>query len=646
MKKRNKMYVMIGLAVTILVLVGTSYAWWTSTATQTGINEVQSSCIKVALQDEQNNITLQNAYPLTDEQAKDLTPYQFTITNTCNTIVDYTVKLEKLLPTDGKEEDLLKSDYIAVEFNGGQKELLSNYPQGNKTYDGKDYTSQEARELIKGTLTGEEERTYTIKLWMDESVEATEESMNKSFISKIVVDGSINELAVYNEPKLHGADPVLGNEGSKEEVAMLSTLAEEEPTTNDKLIPVIISDNGTVTRANLAHEWYNYEEKKWANAVILVDGTKEPDVGEEIPETSIESYFVWIPKYKYKIFDMGHYDKLETEEELPDKGPNTAIEIIFGNTDTTNTGTTNGESECESPKTSGADGSCDVGKWMTHPAFLAFEGTTGLWVGKFETGYNQNGDNSLTNTEKWSKTGAEKDTNEPTKVIIKPNVYSWRNISVGNAFKTSLAYKEELQSHMLKNTEWGAVAYLTQSIYGRCDNENGTIKCEEVTINGNDSYITGTTNSDTMYISGSSIGASTTENYTGIYDMSGGAWDKTASVMLNEDGIKKMYGKSGLTDTDFDDSRFYDVYSYSTTQVRWERRILGDATGEVGPFREMNSNPINSWYKDFAFFIYSSYPSLTRGGRFVHGENAGIFAFSRGDGAGSDLDGFRIVLAP
>ena len=38
-----------------------------------------------------------------------------------------------------------------------------------------------------------------------------------------------------------------------------------------------------------------------------------------------------------------------------------------------------------------------------------------------------------------------------------------------------------INTHMMKNIEWGVVAYLTQSKYGRCENN----ECTEVTINGN-----------------------------------------------------------------------------------------------------------------------------------------------------------------
>ena len=90
------------------------------------------------------------------------------------------------------------------------------------------------------------------------------------------------------------------------------------------------------------------------------------------------------------------------------------------------------------------------GEWLTHPAFISFD-TNGMWVGKFETSKsNQAPDNSINDFG----------------VQIKPNVTSWRNIQVGNAFFTSYHYQRNLDSHMIKNSEWGSVSYLQHSKYG------------------------------------------------------------------------------------------------------------------------------------------------------------------------------------
>ena len=108
---------------------------------------------------------------------------------------------------------------------------------------------------------------------------------NKDFAGDITItDGSSNTVAVYKEAILNGTDPVLSND----------------------LIPVTIANDGTVKKADLKTKWYSYAEKKWANAVILTDTGKVEEDGT-ILENSIDSYFVWIPRYKYKIFDMGNY---------------------------------------------------------------------------------------------------------------------------------------------------------------------------------------------------------------------------------------------------------------------------------------------------------------------------------------------------
>ncbi len=160
----------------------------------------------------------------------------------------------------------------------------------------------------------------------------------------------------YHENILNGADPVL----------------------KSGLIPVTIENDGTVKKAYLGREWYDYETQKWANAVILEDENQKYMEGEIIPESNIESYFVWIPKYRYKIWDLGNYTTLTSTN--PNKVHD--IEVIFGDYDTVD----EKSGECKTPGVSGKTGNCSVGDYMTHPAFQAF-GTKGLWVGKFETGY-------------------------------------------------------------------------------------------------------------------------------------------------------------------------------------------------------------------------------------------------------------------
>ena len=443
----------------------------------------------------------------------------------------------------------------------------------------------------------------------------------------------------YKESILNGMDPVL-----------------EEP-----LIPVTIENDGTVKKADVGNEWYSYENKEWANAVILFDKSKDYLAGEVIPESEIESYFVWIPKYRYQLWDLGLYNNyMETDNSKVHKIP-----IIFGDYNTNDSV----DGECTTPMESGATGNCAIGDYMTHPAFLSIP-STGFWLGKFETGYR-----GATSTRE-----AEQNINDSSKIIVKPNAYSWRGIQLANAFYTSYNYKRELDSHMIKNTEWGAVAYLQHSAYG---------SAISVRINNNSDYITGyqanneptcgTYNSpnidcniqcndescNTAYPN--SVLSSTTGNITGIYDMSGGSWDYSMGIMMDEEGnpmsgynLEQNSGFNGtLGDTteiltngyNWPDSKYYDLYIYNEELYTYSMRILGDATGEMGPVENVLTEwdytvPIGSWYTDRARTVFLTSPFYVRGGNIEYGNTAGIFNFSDINGRVTSYISFRLILTP
>ena len=420
----------------------------------------------------------------------------------------------------------------------------------------------------------------------------------------------------YKEAILNGTDPVL----------------------KDNLVPITIAEDGTVTKADISKEWYSYANKEWANAVILKDETKIYNDGDTIPEDNIESYFVWIPRYKYQIFDEGNYTGLTSTQNKVQ-----TINVVFENKDTTpSNGTIKGD-------------------WLTHPAFTSFD-SNGFWVGKFETGYD-----GATST-----TAAQVNSVNTSKIIIKPNVYSWRNITVGNAFKNSYDYQRDLDSHMMKNTEWGAVAYLHHSIYGsetsvRVNNNGALITGYAATveptkvfspssIDGDRYESTSLGNDGTYtvnYLNSNSGVASTTGNKTGIYDMSGGAWEYVMGYTTSSSTIGGTSEITSIYSDFFTNSiytKYWDKYT-SNSQTQYNNRILGDATGELGPFKNSDdldggARPKSSWYKNYSNFAYSSNPWFIRGSTWNGGTISGAFAFSRDFGGAHIYNSFRIVMTP
>ena len=401
------------------------------------------------------------------------------------------------------------------------------------------------------------------------------------------------------------------------------------PKLGEGLVPVTIENDGTVKYADTTKKWYNYCDKIWANAVILEDNASY-NVGDIIQESDIQSYFVWIPKYKYKLWNVDV--AVENAHE---------IEIVF---DETNTTDFEGVS-CKTPMTSGGSGNCNNGEYMTHPAFISMN-VNEFWVGKYETGYK--GATSVA--------AAQVNTNDTSKVIIKPNAYSWRNITVYNSFLNSYNYKRNLDSHMMKNTEWGAVAYLSHSKYGIN---------KKININNNSSFKTGysalpSTNQQVFQgtygdgyafnnVYNTKIGykSSTTENISGVYDTSGGTYEYMSSY------ISGKLGASGFNTTTIAnfDSKYFDIYNSSSAISTHQYKILGDATGEMGPFAsyvdgDNYSRNHNSWYNDNSSFVHSSDPWFSRGGNYYNGILASQFNFDRHTGENSTKYTFRIVLTP
>ena len=626
MSKKKVIIVGSILLVAVIVALSTSYAMFRFNVTKNTNFKLALGTLELTIKDTttEDKFILKNIVPTKDDVALGEDGYKFTLTNTGTIDSYYSIYLDDILLSDAGER--LDNSYIR--FN-----LLNESNNQSNTSSLSSYSSDN-RLITNGFLKKGESVTYILRMWV--KYEAGNEAQNKYFATQIRVVGTQANAVGYQEKILNGSYPVL----------------------KDNLVPVVISDTGVVTKADINKEWYSYEKKNWANSVILKDESAVYKNGEEISEDNIESYFVWIPKYSYQIWDLGNYSGLTS---ISDKTQE--IKIKFGTSNTSD----NVSGECTTPMKdnqgiAGTSGNCKVGDYMTHPAFLAFD-TTGLWVGKFETGY----DGATTTA------AAQVNSVDTSKIIIKPNVYSWRNITVGNMFKNSYDYQRALDSHMMKNTEWGSVAYLQHSAYG-----SGT----SVRINNNKAYITGyaatveptlgynSQNSITgnrveatglgvdgtytvNYLNKNSVAASTTSNYSGVYDMSGGAWEY---VMGYTTGATTVGGNSSITNlysNFFSDStylKYWDKYT-STLNTNFNNRILGDATGEMGPFgseKDLDSNIRykSSWYKDYANFANSSVSWFARGGIWYYGTTSGIFAIGSDIGGMDGVVSYRVVLAP
>ena len=580
MKKKKVLIPVVAGLVTVLILSGVSYAYFSAkikenNKTETVLKSNELNLIFTGT----NEITANNMIP------GDSFTKTFTVENTSNRAVDYNIYMENI--TNEFNEDLV----YTLEDTTGSVIGETPLPVTNKD-----------KSYLKTGISIEANtiKTYTLKITFKNTNEPQNDYQGKTFKGTLGIDTKkINKE--YKEVLLNGTDPVL----------------------SDNLVPVTLADDGTVTKADINTEWYKYEDKKWANAIILSDNTKTYNNGDTIPEDNIESYFVWIPKYSYQIFNLGETDGYTSGK--PTTSNAQEIQIKFGTTNTSD----NNENECTTPMTSGASGNCKVGDYMTSPAFISMN-TNGLWVAKFET------------------------TGSTTNITVKPSQTSLRNINVKTMFETAYNYKRDNDSHMMKNTEWGAVAYLSHSKYGintevRINNNSNYITGYAASDSANESKYPGTTGTDASvtlpYNTSTGYKASTTGNITGIYDMSGGSWKYMASFRSG------TYGSSGFISSTLKayNSKYYDEYSSLSDWTKYSKRILGDATGEMGPFyyyqdADGNNRSHNSWYADASYFVQSSAPWFYRGGYSTDGVLAGQFYFHRYTGGAHGSFGFRLVL--
>ncbi len=450
----------------------------------------------------------------------------------------------------------------------------------------------------------------------------------------------------------------------------LDTSGANKPFLASNMIPIYYDTESSswkkadVSNSSKKYQWYDYDNKMWANAVTVssTNRTKylNADIGTEIKMDDINTMWVWIPRYKYTIFPSIKPQDINIKFESGTESTGTAK--CF------NTYVNNANLEANSTT-------------CTHPAFtFGDQELTGIWVGKFE--------NSAT-------TIPTKTSTEDSIIIIKPDVQSLRYKTISYMFKdirqmeasnniygfeqsnsTTFNWNgsltgdtNDIDIHMIKNIEWGAIAYLSHSKYGinkeiNINNSRGCYTGRSGGDVGGSTEINKTYEDQTSTTQYNTYGfytydgylleyntntksttrdmnkiASTTGNITGIYDMSGGAWDYTMSS-----GSSSSFGvgKAENWTSTYPLSKYYNHYNYYSEKTTNGSGLIGDSTQEI---QENNSLSNGGWYKDYTYYPYDTYSFFVRGGLYSHTTYAGIFAFYFSDGSSISTRASRSVLS-
>lgn len=455
-----------------------------------------------------------------------------------------------------------KMYYRQYDLEGGQTLPEPNINVNfSLNYSVKTYDNKADIILLKNS-----EETVFSKVKYYKQKEGTTEYTNQTTLNN-VSKITLKESGIY---KVEATD-FTGNIQSQE--GIIITIV-NKPLLVEGMTPIKYDLEGNAVEIDVNDpDWYNYSKdtKNWANAK-LKDG----------------SIYVWIPRFAYKINETDDINTTEINEEktidikfLTDFSkigtggkiiPNT-YKVAPAFQDGTNKGFANGEWDSE---------------------------ITGFWVAKYET--------------------IEAD-GKPTNILI--DRQCWRTVTPSDAFdicrkmeadNKSVYFGEKVESatgeysygeyktdsnnidtHLMKNSEWGAVAYLTYSKYG-------------MQVDKADSYYI----KNSLNEGNSAVRFSSTGNYTGIYGLNGGAYDMVAA------GTKFVYTDDlGNSQTCFNVENKSTKYAtiYSTENILdSNNKIYGDAMKETSGWDSNEESIITQ--------------IITRGGIYSQTSGAGIFAYT------------------
>ncbi|MGE5456228.1 MAG: hypothetical protein ACM3O4_03905, partial [Ignavibacteriales bacterium] len=387
-------------------------------------------------------------------------------------------------------------------------------------------------------------------------------------------------------------------------------------------------DGTNWVKANVIDKWYDYNDKMWANAVTVTSTNRttllNATAGTVIPMSDINTMWVWVPRYKYAI---------------PAGTGARIINIVF-----------------ESKTTSKSAGNAIDSSYLTHPAFTF--GTTevsGIWVGKFET------------------------TGTIASPTILPNTTSLRSNTIKAMYDASRTMQNNAiygtstdgNIHMAKDSEWGAIAYLSHSQYG-INNEiyknnssgfftgrsGGNVGGSQVKVGANEYIDTGFYTYDGKCATTTTLApgistecsvvdnnltdktlaykASTTGNIYGVYDMIGGAGEYAMSMYRPTDATSVTDSSGfGATTTNgtLPTSECWNRYTTTATTTACSGGICyGNALSET-----------SGWHSDNVYFVSVTLPWSVRGGSYNNATNAGAFFFGSYTGGASSNNSFRLV---
>ena len=621
--KKELFIKLIPLFITLLsCIILVSYAYYKIKLEGQKTHFVSTDVISFTYKESEDKISITNMEPKSDTEGIKENYFEFNVASNLvkDISINYEISILKTSTTNSFEENDVKAYLTDGNDNALVNPILiSNLGNSKKIANAKVIYNNS---FMYNNSNEIQTHTYRLRVWLKSDI-----NMSKYTVKQEIDDSktniSLTGCTFKFKVNVSTVEQNLDESGAN------------KPVLASNMIPVYYDEANSVWKKadvnnkDSSYQWYSYNstgDKKgmWANAVTVKDTNRQTYLnatpGTTISMDYITTMWVWIPRFNAVTpsnYNGGTQAKPNAIDVTFVKQNETAIDAFtFGD-----------------------------------------KQLSGFWYGKFEIG----------------GTLASSCTNETcnvSNIVVKPNAEALRGQTISDLFYASRSMEQpnnsfgfvssEVDTHMSKNNEWGAVAYLTQSIYGRC---TSSTSCTEVYINNSSGMYTGrsggnvggstpingtytdqtSTTQDNAYgfytyddyllnyntntkgnkVSGKGTGASTTGTIYGIYDMSGGISEYVMGVLADPNGKPRSGGNSSnsgftgmlkdgtiYTGIAFPDSKYYNLYTDNSSYI-------GHALTET-----------QGWYNDYASFINSERPWITRGGIFGSENNSGIFSIS------------------
>ena len=593
--KKELFIKLIPLFITLLsCIILVSYAYYKIKLEGQKTHFVSTDVISFTYKESEDKISITNMEPKSDTEGIKENYFEFNVASNLvkDMSINYEISILKTSTTNSFEENDVKAYLTDGNDNALVNPILiSNLGNSKKIANAKVIYNNS---FMYNNSNEIQTHTYRLRVWLKSDI-----NMSKYTVKQEIDDSKTNISLTGCTFKFKvNVSTVEQN---------LDTSGANKPVLASNMIPVYYDESNNVWKkadknnSQKEYRWYSYTSTgeykgMWANAVTVKDTNRQTYLnatpGTTISMDDITTMWVWIPRFN-AVTPSNYNGGTQAK-------PN-AIDVTFVKQNET---------------------AIDAFTFGTKEL-------SGFWYGKFETSHT-----TLASSTTANNLGCTNETcSNANGIIIKPNVTNLRWNNVSNFFFASRSMEQpnnsfgfintEVDTHMSKNNEWGAVAYLTHSIYGRCT-DNTT--CTEVGINSNVNKQTGygapagsnTSVGTGTYNMTSGKDASTTGNIYGIYDMSGGANEYVMGV------YNKTIGSSGFVS--LPDEKYYNNYTVTS--------YSGHALTET-----------QEWYWDSAGYVESSYPWYSRGGMFVDSSSAGVFKFTQANGGRGENMSFHVVIS-